>query len=71
MDGMHLSEYLEKMGMSQAEFARQIGVRQPNVVRWANGTVIPRRAKIKLIEKFTGGLVNAASWYSYNREDAA
>lgn len=62
-----LTQYLEQEGISQAEFARQLGVSQPTVNRWALGTADPRRDAIAKIEKLTGGAISHAYWLSPDR----
>lgn len=54
---MDIPVYLKKKGLTQADFARLVGVSQPLVWRWVNKpeTVSPRMAK--RIEEVTGGLI--------------
>ena len=37
------------MGMNQAQFARELGVRQPTVSEWETGAYKPRRSSSKLL----------------------
>ena len=37
------------MGLTQAEFARELGIRQPTVSEWETGTYGPRRSSSKLL----------------------
>lgn len=37
------------MGLTQAEFARELGVRQPTVSEWETGTYEPKRSTSKLL----------------------
>lgn len=37
------------MGMSQAEFARELGVRQPTISEWETGVYEPKRSTSKLL----------------------
>lgn len=37
------------MGMSQAEFARELGVRQPTISEWENGVYLPKRSTSKYL----------------------
>ena len=37
------------MGMNQAEFARELGVRQPTISEWETGAYAPRRSSSKLL----------------------
>ncbi len=39
----------EAMGMTQAEFARQLGVRQQTVSEWETGRYRPRGASVRLL----------------------
>lgn len=71
-----LTQYLEQEGISQAEFARRVGVTQPTVNRWIAGTADPRREKVAEIERLTNGAISHAFWHSPDRprvssEDAA
>ena len=37
------------MGLNQAQFAQELGVRQPTVSEWETGVYIPRRSSSKLL----------------------
>ncbi|MEZ4646851.1 MAG: helix-turn-helix domain-containing protein [Chloroflexota bacterium] len=37
------------MGLSQAEFARELGVRQPTISEWETGAYTPKRSTSKLL----------------------
>ncbi|MEZ4708851.1 MAG: helix-turn-helix domain-containing protein [Caldilineaceae bacterium] len=37
------------MGMNQAEFARELGVRQPTISEWETGAYTPKRSSSKLL----------------------
>ena len=39
----------QHMGMNQAEFAQELGVRQPTVSEWETGAYAPRRSSSKLL----------------------
>lgn len=39
----------QHMGMNQAEFAQELGVRQPTVSEWETGVYEPRRSSSKLL----------------------
>lgn len=39
----------EHMGMNQAEFAQELGVRQPTVSEWENGAYEPKRSTSKYL----------------------
>lgn len=49
-----LAEYLEKSGISQAAFAKQVRAKQPTVCQWIQGRHMPRAAALKRISKVTG-----------------
>jgi len=54
---MTLQEYLARNGLSQAAFARRIGVSQQAVQRYVDGKRVPKRALAKKIVEVTGGQV--------------
>lgn len=54
---MKLAAYLEKQGLSQAEFARIIGVEQPTVSRIVAGTRTPSTKLMLVIADRTKGKV--------------
>lgn len=60
---MKLSQYLEANGISQAEFARQVGTTRQNVGRWV-GSVVPRPAEMMRIALLTGGAVTANDFFA-------
>jgi DNA-binding transcriptional regulator YiaG len=37
------------MGLNQAQFAEELGVRQPTISEWETGAYIPRRSSSKLL----------------------
>jgi transcriptional regulator with XRE-family HTH domain len=49
-----LSEYLQKEGLSQAEFGRMIGRSRFSVSRYVNGTRSPRKRIAAQIARLTG-----------------
>jgi predicted transcriptional regulator len=61
---MTLAQWLRLASVSQADFARMIGVTQATVCRYAAGARIPRRAMMARIEQATGGQVTAADFYA-------
>jgi predicted transcriptional regulator len=61
---MTLAQWLRRAAVSQADFARMIGVTQATVCRYVAGTRIPRRAIMTRIEQVTGGQVTAADFYA-------
>jgi transcriptional regulator with XRE-family HTH domain len=48
-----LKRYLEEHSLTQIEFARQIGVRQPSVSAWVNGRITPSTKHLRIIAKET------------------
>jgi transcriptional regulator with XRE-family HTH domain len=59
MSGMKLSDYLKKEGLSDAEFARQLGVGRSSIGRYAAGKRKPRWEVLARIAKVTRGKVTA------------
>ena len=59
---MKLLDYLKKNKISQGEFARIVGVPQPSVFHWVNGTV-PTLKVMPKIYLATNGEVTANDWY--------
>ena len=57
--GQRIREARKKLGLSQGEGARKIGVVQSNLSRWENGQVLPLADTLARIEKAWGikGLV--------------
>lgn len=54
-----LRRHLKRHGMSQAEFARAMGVSQPTVWYWLNGEKTPTADKLVRIADMTGLTVDA------------
>lgn len=50
----NLRKHLDKRKVSQSEFARLIGVSQPTVWHWLNGSKFPRPEKLLRIADHTG-----------------
>lgn len=48
-NGAMIKALREHMGLSQAEFARELGVRQPTVSEWETGAYAPKRSSSKLL----------------------
>lgn len=61
-----LSEYLRENAMRQEDFAKRIGVSQPEVSRLIGGVSQPRPELAKRIERETGGLVMFYDWPHYS-----
>ncbi|MCB0094703.1 MAG: helix-turn-helix domain-containing protein [Caldilineaceae bacterium] len=51
------------MGMNQAEFARELGVRQPTISEWETGAYVPKRSSSKLLT-----FVAERAGFAYNDE---
>lgn len=49
-----LRQYLKKNRISQSEFARQVGVKQPSVWYWLHGTKTPSSENLVRIADATG-----------------
>jgi len=53
-----LRKYLKTRRITQAEFARQMGVSQPTVWAWMNGTKTPTADKLVRIADLIGATVD-------------
>jgi len=60
----NLSTYLKDNDISQAEFARRIGIHSSVLCRYLGKQAKPSLEKAVAIERETGGLVSASSWFS-------
>lgn len=49
-----LKQYLDDEKMSQAEFARMFGVKQPTVWEWLNGHSSPTAENLQKLSRMTG-----------------
>lgn len=49
-----LKQYLADKGITQLDFARELGVTQPTVSDWVNGDMSPSLERLKLIAVKTG-----------------
>jgi transcriptional regulator with XRE-family HTH domain len=49
-----LREHLTEKEITQAEFARRLGVSQPTVWEWLNGKSLPTAARLREIAQETG-----------------
>jgi len=56
---MKLADYLEQEAVSDAEFARLIGVKRQAVHRYRRGTRFPDRKILSKIQTVTNGTVTA------------
>jgi len=63
---MTLREWLKQKGLTQTEAARLLGVTQPYISQWVNGTV-PDPKNILRIEEASGGKVTLRDWVKLER----
>jgi predicted transcriptional regulator len=68
---MKLAQYLKDKALNHAEFARQIGVSQVAVSRYATGDRRPKPHIIKKIMEVTHGVVDANDFLEAKTERAA
>lgn len=54
------------MGLNQAEFARELGVRQPTISEWERGQYEPKRSTSKLLTL----VAEQAGFYTLHRPDS-
>lgn len=54
-----LSDYLKKRGLSDADFAKRVGMNRTVIWSYRTGRRMPMADKVAVIEKATGGLVGA------------
>jgi transcriptional regulator with XRE-family HTH domain len=66
---MKLADYLAAHDLSQAEFARSLGISQVAVSRYAGGRRMPRRDHLLKIREITDGAVMADDFLE-NKEAA-
>lgn len=57
-----LGRYLSEQGITQAQFAEQIGVEQPTVARYVGGRV-PEPSVLRKIVEATGGAVQPNDFF--------
>ena len=55
---MKLRTYLDQEGVTAMAFARRMGVAQSTVVRWLDGSIMPRLPMARCISAATNGLVS-------------
>lgn len=60
---MNIREYLETNSISQSEFARTIGVKQPTVHKWVHGLSLPDVRHARVIVELTKGDVTLNDMY--------
>lgn len=68
---MTLKQYLASNSLSQAEFARRLGVSEAVISRYCTGLMVPRKARMLLIERATEGAVTPGSWFVEQDRGAA
>lgn len=51
MDGIDIKEARKALGLTQEEFAEQLGVTFASVNRWENGKAAPQRSRVKAIQE--------------------
>lgn len=67
---MTLASYLKIHGLTQAEFAERIGVRQSTISKLCSGAISVRMQTAAIIERATNGQVPMSSWVQ-SRETGA
>lgn len=60
---MKLKDWINSKKISDAEFARMLGVTTSAVSRWINGSRIPNIQFLQAIEELTKGKVRPQDWY--------
>lgn len=60
---MDIKEYLETNSISQSEFARTIGVKQPTVHKWVHGLSLPDVRHARVIVELTKGEISLNDMY--------
>lgn len=68
---MRLADYLAQKGLTQAVFARKIGVSQGSVARYLKGERRPNWAVLQRIQKVTGGAVRPEDFFDAPRKRRA
>lgn len=67
---MHLADFLDARGISDADFGLSIGVSRQAVHRYRHGRIPDRTTMAKIIE-VTGGAVTANDFFSAPAEEPA
>lgn len=57
---MNLHTYLSQKGVTATSLAARLGVAHTTVLRWADGTLLPKAKRVAQIVQVTGGAVTAA-----------
>ena len=60
---MQLQAYLTSKGLSEKQFADQIGASESGVLKWVRRERIPRPEKMREISRITDGAVTAADFF--------
>lgn len=70
--GKLIAEALERMGYTQAQLARELGVAPPTVNNWISGRTYPSDARIAELERILGPLrpQSIAQWLRRERDGA-
>lgn len=68
---MKLAQYLTANSISQGDFAKDIGVTQVAVCRYANETRVPGLKLIFAIDKATKGKVTVKDWPQDTKKERA
>jgi DNA-binding XRE family transcriptional regulator len=55
-------EFIEELGISQAEAARQLKVQKVSILQWVRGYIRPRPEMRFVIERWSQGRVPAMAW---------
>lgn len=61
-DTLSLADWLDREGISPAQFSIRVGKSRPTVGRWLSGEAFPRKTALKKIAEITGGEVTANSF---------
>lgn len=61
---MKLGQYLERIGKSGRQAAKELEVSPAAVCRWINGKCIPSPEEMRKIMRWSGGKVMANDFYS-------
>ena len=54
-DARSITELRRRLHMTQAEFARELGVRQQTVSEWETGRYLPRGASLRVLSMLAEG----------------
>jgi len=68
---MQLQAYLTLKGLSEKQFADQVGASESGVLKWVRRERIPRPEKIREISRITDGAVTAADFFDLPADESA